>query len=201
MKDGIGQESGMQDDSMNIGLSVAQRELLQRELGKLEDTIPPREVWQRIETQARAEGLFRRQAGERAKWLAGAGIAAAVVLAVLNVPLGPAGDSEVAEFPTTPPVSVATASATPASLQTLMVQSQQIERDLRALPGQPSLMRAGTAATIAELEDRIAAIDYRLSDPALRMSPVQAEIYWRERVRLMNSLLNLRRAQAQRMAF
>ena len=30
---------------------------------------------------------------------------------------------------------------------------------------------------------------------------MEAEIYWRERVRLMNSLLNLRRAQAQRLAF
>ena len=49
--------------------------------------------------------------------------------------------------------------------------------------------------------DRITAIDYWLNHPEVRMSPEQAEIYWRERVRLMNSLLNLRRAQAQRMAF
>ena len=82
-----------------------------------------------------------------------------------------------------------------------MRRLQQIERDLRALPGQPSLMRAGTAATIADLEDRITAIDYWLNHPEVRMSPEQAEVYWRERVRLMNSLLNLRRAQAQRMAF
>jgi len=81
------------------------------------------------------------------------------------------------------------------------VQSQQIERDLRALPGQPSLVRASTAATIEEIENRIATIDYWLSHPQVRMDPAQAEIYWRERVRLMNSLLNLRRAQAQRMAF
>ena len=44
-------------------------------------------------------------------------------------------------------------------------------------------------------------IDYWLNHPEVRMSPDQAESYWRERVRLMNSLLNLRRAQAQRMAF
>ena len=82
-----------------------------------------------------------------------------------------------------------------------MVQSQQIERDLRALPVQPSLVRASTAATIASIEDRIAEIDYYLNHPQVRMNPVQAEIYWRERVRLMNTLLNLRRAQAQRRAF
>jgi len=40
-----------------------------------------------------------------------------------------------------------------------------------------------------------------LSHPELRLSPEQDQIYWRERVRLMNSLLRLRTAQAQRMSF
>ncbi len=82
-----------------------------------------------------------------------------------------------------------------------MVQSRQIERNLRALPAQPSLVRASTAATISDLQDQIAAIDYLLSRPELQLSPAQEEIYWRERVRLMNSLLQLRTAQAQRMTF
>ena len=114
----------------------------------------------------------------------------------LTTQLAEQGPPEISD---TPPVDTATASATPNNLSALMVQSRQIERDLRALPGQPSLVRADTAATIAQLEDRIAAIDYRLN--YTRMTPIEAEIYWRERVRLMNSLLNLRRAQAQRMAF
>jgi hypothetical protein len=96
---------------------------------------------------------------------------------------------------------VANGNTTPTNLSALMVQSQQIERDLRELPGQPSLIRASTAATIEEIENRIATIDFWLSHPEVQMSPDQTEIYWRERVRLMNSLLNLRRAQAQRMAF
>jgi hypothetical protein len=62
-------------------------------------------------------------------------------------------------------------------------------------------MRAGTIATISDLEDRIAAIDYQLNDPTLRMTPEDRELFWRERVRLMNSLLALRYAQAQRAAF
>lgn len=187
---------------MNVGLSVAERDVLQTRLAELDDTVPPREVWQRIESQARAEGLFRNRIAEGTKWFAGTGIAAAVVLAVLNIPLATTVvDNGSENISATPPVSVATDNNSPANLNALMVQSRQIERDLRALPGQPSLMRASTAATIAELEDRIAAIDYRLNHPDIRLSPVQAEIYWRERVRLMNSLLNLRRAQAQRMAF
>ncbi len=189
-----------QEDKMNIGLSVTQRDLLQSGLRELTDTTPPREVWQRIEAQARAEGFFRGRYFETAKWLTGTGIAAAVVLAVLNFPTTPVVDDGGQVFDATPSAAVADNTA-PTNLRALMVQSQKIERDLRALPGRPSLVRASTAATIAELEDRISAIDYRLNHPAIRLSPVEAEIYWRERVRLMNSLLNLRRAQAQRMAF
>lgn len=186
------------DETMNCGLSVSERELLQMRLVDLEDTVPPREVWQRIETQARAEGLFRPRFGEGTKWFAGTGIAAAVVLAVLKLPLATTGvDNGVQGFESTPPPSVATSQAP--GLDALMVQSQQIERDLRSLRVQPSVMQASTVATIADIEDRIATIDYWLSHPD--MTPDQAEVYWRERVRLMNTLLNLRRAQAQRMAF
>ena len=70
--------------------------------------------------------------------------------------------------------------------------------DLRALPDEPSVVRAGTQATILELEDRIAAIDYQLSDPDAGLTPEETEIFWRERVRLMESLVRLRYAQAQR---
>ncbi len=85
-------------------------------------------------------------------------------------------------------------------LQALMVESRQLESDLRAIPAEPRVMRAGTAATIAEIEDRIAAIDYQLSDPEVSLSPEEEKIFWRERVRLMKSLVGLRYAQAQRNA-
>lgn len=187
---------------MNCGLSIAERDLLQSRLSQLQDTMPPRQVWERIEAQARAEGLFRRRLGAGSRWFAGAGIAAAVVLAVLNIPLATAPvDSGVETFDATPPPSVAATSAPPPDLSALMVQSQQIERDLRALPARPSMVQASTAATITQIEDRIAEIDYWLNHPQVRMNPAQTEVYWRERVRLMNSLLSLRRAQAQRMAF
>ena len=87
------------------------------------------------------------------------------------------------------------------ALQALMVESQRLESDLRSLPEEPRVMRASTAATLSELEDRIAAIDYQLNDPSVRMTPEEKEIFWRERVRLMKSLVQLRYAQAQRAAF
>ena len=196
------QDKSEMEREMNCGLSIAERDLLQSGLSQLEDTVPPREVWQRVEAQARAESLFRQRLGGGPRWFAGAGIAAAVVLAVLNLPYSPTSVDTGSEiFEATPPPSVATNSALPPDLSALMVESRQIERDLRALPTRPSMMQASTAATIAEIEDRIAEIDYWLSHPQVRRNPAQTEIYWRERVRLMNSLLSLRRAQAQRMAF
>lgn len=187
---------------MNSGLSIQERELLQTKLRQLEDTLPPRSVWQRIEEQARAERLFTPRITERTKWLAGAGLAAAVVLAVLNVPVAPVTDNGPQQFPTEPEYAATMANSDDLrGLNALMVESQQIERNLRALPAQPSLVRASTAATISELQDQIAGIDYLLNHPGLQMSPEQEEIYWRERVRLMNSLLRLRTAQAQRMSF
>lgn len=190
-----------QDEKMNCGLSVAEREILQVSLGGLEDTMPPRAVWQRIEEQARAEGLFKPKSTERRTWFLGVGMAAAVVLAVLNIPVTSVIDEGEQSFPTVPSNEVLAGNSGGQGLNALMVQSQQIERSLRALPGQPSLVRASTAATISDLEDHIAAIDYMLNHPDAQLSPEQVEIYWRERVRLMNSLLSLRTAQAQRTSF
>jgi hypothetical protein len=54
---------------------------------------------------------------------------------------------------------------------------------------------------MSDIEDRIAAIDYQLNDPAVQMTDEEEEIFWRERVRLMKLLVGLRFAQAQRTAF
>jgi hypothetical protein len=191
-----------QDEMMNSALSIQQHDVLQRKLRGLEDTPPPRAVWQRIEEQARAEGLFVPRISKRTKWFAGAGLAAAVVLAVLNIPFSPLIDNGQVEFPTEPEYTASTSNGDELQvLNALMVQSQQIERNLRALPDEPSVMRASTAATISELESQVAAIDYVLAHPEVELSPEQQEMYWRERVRLMNSLLQLRAAQAQRVSF
>jgi len=190
------------DETMNCGLSIQERDVLQSKLRQLEDTMPPRAVWQRIEEQARAEGLFTQRIAERTKWLAGAAIAATVVLAVTNIPVAPVIDDGAPTGITEPEYEqVAGNSDDLRGLNALMVESRQIERNLRALPAQPSLVRASTVATIADLQDQIAAIDYLLNHPDLQLSPAQEQIYWRERVRLMNSLLRLRTAQSQRVSF
>jgi hypothetical protein len=180
---------------MIYGLTADERSALRAGLHALPDTMPPRAVWHRIREQAEAEGLLRRRtAGRAPRWLAGAGIAAALALAALLV-REQAGVPET-EFPVIPDQ---TAQSNPVdTLQALMVESRQLESDLRAMPAEPRVVRAGTQATILELEDRIATIDYQLSDSVVRLSDADREIFWRERVRLMKLLVQLRYAQTQR---
>lgn len=203
MSDGTSDEQKVARDL----LSAAQHAELKARLSEIPDTVPPRAVWERIEAQASAEGLLQRPVlGERTRWLAGAAIAAGVVLAVLNFPAlaPPETDATVAgvtELRTEPEFNESATALRLQSINALMVRSQFLERDLRRLPDSPQLMRADTAATIDELHDRIAAIDDRLNQPDIVMTRAEQELYWRERVRLMDSLVKLRLAQSQRGTF
>jgi hypothetical protein len=162
--------------------------------------MPPRAVWHHIREQAEAEGLIQKPVARRpSTWYLGGSIAAAILVAVLVVP-GMLQD-EPAVFPTTPDSVGSSSPIQLNTLQTLMTESRELESNLRDLPAKPRVMRAGTAATIANIEDRIAAIDYQLNDPESQLSPEDEEIFWRERVRLMKLLVGMRYAQAQRTAF
>jgi hypothetical protein len=188
------------DEEMIYGLTIDERDALRDGLSSLPDTMPPRAVWHRIREQAEAEGIIGRPASRRpSAWYLGGSLAAAVLLGVFILP--GVLDAPQTDFPTIPTNAVTNAQVGLTSLQTLMTESRQLENDLRDLPAEPRVMRAGTAATIADLEDRIAAIDYQLNDPEFQLTPEEEEIFWRERVRLMKLLVGMRYAQAQRTAF
>lgn len=189
------------EEEMICALTAEEHAALKSGLNALPDTMPPRDVWLRIREQAQAEGLIvSKGAPQRSAWYMGAGLAAAVALiAVVMVP-GVLMKPE--ETGSVVPGNVGTSSQVPLNtLQTLMTESRELESNLRALPDAPRVQRASTMATISDLEDRIAAIDFQLNDPEVQMSPEDTELFWRERVRLMKSLLQLRYAQAQRAAF
>jgi hypothetical protein len=58
-------------------------------------------------------------------------------------------------------------------------------------------MRGSTAYTVAELEDRLAFLDDRLSRVNLEPNaPERVEALWRERVGVMTSLVQVRYADA-----
>ena len=194
------------DDEMICALTADEHAALQKGLRALPDTMPPRVVWQRIREQAEAEGLIEEKGrAKRSTWYTGFGLAAAALVVAVMVPVlmqGPDGGTSPDGSLPTVPTDVGTTPPMPlTTLQTLMTESRELESTLRALPDAPRVQRAGTLATISDLEDRIAAIDYQLNDPEVQMSPEDTELFWRERVRLMKSLLQLRYAQAQRAAF
>ena len=192
--------SDEKDDDMIYALTADEREELQAGLQGLPETMPPRIVWDRIREQAEAEGLLKQPVSQQKSWwYAGSGLAAAVALAaILVLPYSP---QDPAGTPQTIPSVADNMQTQTDTLQALMVESRQLEDNLRALPAGPKVMRAGTAATIAEIESRIAAIDDQLNDPATNLTTDEEKIFWRERVRLMKSLVGLRYAQAQRTAF
>lgn len=162
---------------------------------------PPRGAWQAIRRRAAAEGLIERPRRGRLRrdleWLAGGALAATVVFTLLDLSVFGPGTGEVA-----PPADESRFAATPAensaSLGSLMERSRMLERALREAPETPRVMRASTAGTIATLEDRIAMIDQQLSYPERPLSEEEVRILWRERVQLMDSLVQLRYAQARR---
>ncbi len=187
------------EEEMICALTADEHVALQEGLRSLPDTMPPRNVWLRIREQAEAEGLLTQpKARTHNKWYAGVGLAAAAVMAAVMMPG--------VQTPTdgrgvTVPDAAVTNTVDLSNLAVLQAYSRRLESDLRALPAEPRVARAGTVATISDIEDRIAAIDYQLNDPTAQWAEGDKEIFWRERVRLMKLLLQLRYAQAQRAAF
>ena len=188
------------DEDMIYGLTADEHVALRGGLNSLPETMPPRIVWDRIREQAEAEGLLQQRKTQR-HWYLGGGIAAALVVAVLLIPAQQPTETTVAGNSMTVPQTLPSNDTALTGLQALMVESRRLEADLRAIPAGPRVQKAGTAAAIDELQDRIASIDYQLNDPASTLTPVEQETFWRERVRLMKSLVGLRYAQAQRTAF
>lgn len=75
-------------------------------------------------------------------------------------------------------------------------ENERLESILAQLPERHA-MRGSTAFTVAELEDRLALLDDRLSRVALEPNaPERAERLWRERVDVMHTLVQVRYADA-----
>ena len=80
----------------------------------------------------------------------------------------------------------------------LRARSQALEAMLAALPERPAVARGGTAVPIDTLESQVQWLDHQLSTAADAMPAPQAEQLWRDRVEVMNSLVQLRYVEAQR---
>jgi hypothetical protein len=130
----------------------------------------------------RERGLRRR--ATVASLAAAASVATLALLAALRFQESP-----------TAPAAPAAATAAVAELRT---RSQALEAMLAALPERPAVARAATAVPIDNLESQVQWLDHQLSTSAEAMPPTQAERLWRDRVEVMNSLVQLRYVEAQR---
>ena len=102
----------------------------------------------------------------------------------------------------TPPpassVTVAAVSAGPASLSSLVRRSNYLEDAVLSLNADTDHMviTAGTAATVAALEDRIALVDYEINHAATSPhSQNRLPQLWQQRINLLQSLAAVRYAQ------
>lgn len=83
-----------------------------------------------------------------------------------------------------------------APVNALVVENARLEALLSQLP-ESRTTRLGTAYTVAAIEDRLALVDDRITTVALEpYAPEVAEDLWRERVTLMNSLVQVQYARA-----
>lgn len=131
---------------------------------------------------ARERGLRRRAAV--ASLATAASIATLALLAALRFQ----------DSPTQP----AAHAPVPATVDELRARSQALEAMLAALPERPAVAREATAVPIDTLESQVQWLDHQLSVAADAMPAPQAEHLWRDRVEIMNSLVQLRYVEAQR---
>lgn len=159
-------------------------------IAALAEPLPPPGAWNGIVEAAEASSKSARR-----RWLpvAGVSLVASVAVAVFLINarlLVPA--AAVPAAVTTP------ASSAPPSLGQLMAESQYLEHAVLDMNDSADKMvvSAGTASTIAALEDHIALIDYEINNTPVRSGkdPKLAQL-WKQRVDLLQSLAAMRYAQ------
>ncbi|MDH4166916.1 MAG: hypothetical protein OEY13_02540 [Gammaproteobacteria bacterium] len=80
----------------------------------------------------------------------------------------------------------------------LQTQSHALEEMLSVIGERPVVERAGTSVPIDSLESQVQWIDHQISVGDGEIEPGSAEQLWRKRVEAMNSLVQLRYVEAQR---
>lgn len=158
---------------------------------------PPGDLWRTV-----AVGSVERPVRHGFHWGSGLAIAASFVLGLaLLMRVGDQDDPARAPLETTPAATISELAQPEnlVNLAALQTRSRKLEALRAAIPRQPQVERAGTAMTIAELEDRIALVDVRLrAADALGLTEAQKHALWKERVNLMQSLVQVEYARLQR---
>ena len=193
--------------------------LVKDELNRLPVTEPPRDVW--LDVLARAEQRRQSDKQRQRRFRYGAfGLAASVLLASVlffnqgneqiqkTIPSAVIGNTAAINNDTVANndsvqdnKALPDQTGTSSDLKSLISRSAQLEAVLHELPQRSGIVKASTADLISGLQDGVALVDYRLNLNANKLSPDQSRQLWQQRVDLMNSLVNVRYAEAQRVAY
>jgi hypothetical protein len=164
-------------------------------LRKLQPRFEAPDRWNAIVATASGSATEVSAPRSRPGWLLPAASAALVVVAVL-LTFGDRGSP-------TPTAEEQSMTVPPtASREYWLAESQRLESLLASLPAEPRVTRAQTELTVADLEDRLQWVDYRLNLASeAGLAGREADLLWRERVDLLNSLVAVRYAQTRTVAF
>jgi hypothetical protein len=153
----------------------------------LRDYDPPAGGWQRLQRRTRAR---------RIQAYAGGGLAlAASLLLGIGLSLG-IGVKQPAAVPVIEP---AQQTASNADINRLISTSQLLEQRLARVRPQVAVWDSSREARADELEQRVQAVDAQLNYYA--SDPRSAETLWRNRVELMNALVDLHKPQPREPAW
>jgi len=159
---------------------------------------PPRDRWPVVRERvrvARRRRLIRR---------GGVGLAAAAAFTLAAVGVHSLRQGSVTATPDSQ-VAAAPAQAPGVEVASLIQQSQSLEHQLRQYDPDGRVVNARTAGVIADLEGRIATVDAGISQasaaPRTPSADQQLVNLWRDRVNLMDALVNVHVTRASYVGF
>jgi hypothetical protein len=158
--------------------AVAELRQVSIALNELPAIPPPTDAWKNIRDRVRR----RRRMSISARLAAAAAVVAAVAMAIFMTRLQPAEEARM----------VSETDDTRAAIEQLSGASRELEMVLRETSLQTRVLSPRRAATIVELEDRIALVDLALSRHAVLEPDQRAVALWSDRVELLDALVTVR---------
>jgi hypothetical protein len=158
-------------------------------LRALPELRPPVDLWPAV------RGAFEaRQRRKRLEWIGGAALALAASLTLVVV-----APRALRQVPGPSPIAghrPAASAADAGEIESLVRRSQRLEATLNQYQPAGRVIDASSASAVAEIEDSIALIDARLSMSSTGRAPSRDVIgLWRDRVRLMDELVQVHDAR------
>ncbi len=149
---------------------------------------PAVDGWPAVQARLAASKARGRRLGRVAPYAAAASVAALATFAALRMTEAPPSVAQRAE----PLITL-----DDESLDAVRSRSRELEALLAALPERPAVERAGTSVPIDSLEAQVQWLDHQLSVAGAEGRATDAEALWRDRVEVLNSLVQLRYVEAQ----